>query len=85
MPTLDHSSQEDPSTMATLAQWIDGARPRTLPAAIAPVLAGTGHTAFSTMPVIVEVAKEGKVRPSRPLSAAVIAAQMAIVAGAADA
>ena len=44
------------------------------------VLAGTGHTAFSTMPVIVEVAKEGKVRPSRPLSAAVIASQMAIVA-----
>ena len=27
------------------------------------VLAGTGHTAFSTMPVIVEVAKEGGVRP----------------------
>ena len=44
------------------------------------VLAGTGHTAFSTMPVIVEVAKEGNVRPSRPLSAAVIASQMAIVA-----
>lgn len=44
------------------------------------VLAGTGHTAFSTMPVIVEVAKEGGVRPSRPLSAAVIASQMAIVA-----
>lgn len=44
------------------------------------VLAGTGHTAFSTLPVIVEVAKEGKVRPSRPLSVAVIASQMAIVA-----
>ena len=44
------------------------------------VLAGTGHTSFSTMPVIVEVAKEGKVRPSRPLSVAVIASQMAIVA-----
>ncbi len=44
------------------------------------LLAGTGHTAFSTMPVIVEVAKEGGVRPSRPLSAAVIASQMAIVA-----
>ncbi|WP_134772386.1 1,4-dihydroxy-2-naphthoate polyprenyltransferase [Ornithinimicrobium flavum] len=27
--------------MATLAQWIEGARPRTLPAAIAPVLVGT--------------------------------------------
>ena len=37
------------------------------------VLAGTGHTAFSTLPVIVEVAKEGKVRPSRPLSISVVA------------
>ena len=27
--------------MATLAQWIEGARPRTLPNAIAPVIAGT--------------------------------------------
>lgn len=44
------------------------------------VFAGTGHTAFSTLPVIVEVAKEGNVRPSRPLSVAVIASQMAIVA-----
>jgi 1,4-dihydroxy-2-naphthoate octaprenyltransferase len=28
--------------MATPAQWIQGARPRTLPAAVSPVLAGTG-------------------------------------------
>ena len=28
--------------VATAAQWIEGARPRTLPAAVAPVLAGTG-------------------------------------------
>ncbi|MFC0360029.1 MULTISPECIES: 1,4-dihydroxy-2-naphthoate polyprenyltransferase [Kytococcus] len=28
--------------MATLAQWIEGARPRTLPAAVAPVAVGTG-------------------------------------------
>jgi 1,4-dihydroxy-2-naphthoate octaprenyltransferase len=28
--------------MATTAQWIEGARPRTLPAALAPVLVGTG-------------------------------------------
>lgn len=28
--------------MATTAQWIEGARPRTLPAAVAPVLAGSG-------------------------------------------
>lgn len=44
------------------------------------VAAGTGHTAYSTLPVIVEVAKEGGVRPARPLSVAVVASQMAIVA-----
>ena len=32
--------------MATPAQWIEGARPRTLPAAVAPVLAGTGVAAY---------------------------------------
>ena len=31
--------------MATLMQWISGARPRTLPAALAPVAAGTGAAA----------------------------------------
>ena len=31
--------------MATTAQWVQGARPRTLPAAVAPVLAGTGAAA----------------------------------------
>ena len=40
------------------------------------VLAGTGHTAFSTLPVIAEVAKEQGIRPSRPLSIAVIASQL---------
>lgn len=44
------------------------------------LLAGTGHTAFSTLPVIAEVAKEGGVRPSRPLSIAVASSQMAITA-----
>jgi 1,4-dihydroxy-2-naphthoate octaprenyltransferase len=33
--------------MATAGQWIEGARPRTLPAAVAPVLAGTGVAAWS--------------------------------------
>ncbi|MGH3496559.1 MAG: 1,4-dihydroxy-2-naphthoate polyprenyltransferase [Nocardioidaceae bacterium] len=33
--------------MATLAQWIEGARPRTLPAAISPVLAGSGAAAYA--------------------------------------
>ena len=31
--------------MATVRQWIDGARPRTLPAALAPVAVGTGVAA----------------------------------------
>ena len=31
--------------MATPAQWVEGARPRTLPAALAPVAAGTGAAA----------------------------------------
>ena len=31
--------------MATPAQWLQGARPRTLPAAVAPVAAGTGAAA----------------------------------------
>lgn len=44
------------------------------------LFAGTGHTAFSTLPVIAEVAKEGRVRPSRPLSIAVVASQLAITA-----
>lgn len=44
------------------------------------ILAGTGHTAFSTLPVIVEVAKGQGIRPSRPLSIAVIASQIAITA-----
>ena len=37
--------------MATPAQWIEGARPRTLPAAVAPVLAGTGVAAYSHLEV----------------------------------
>jgi 1,4-dihydroxy-2-naphthoate octaprenyltransferase len=31
--------------MTTTSQWIEGARPRTLPAAISPVLVGTGAAA----------------------------------------
>ncbi len=44
------------------------------------IMAGTGHTAFSTLPVIAEVAKEQGIRPSRPLSIAVVASQVAITA-----
>jgi len=32
--------------VATFAQWIEGARPRTLPNAVAPVIAGTGAAAW---------------------------------------
>lgn len=32
--------------MASIAQWIEGARPRTLPNAISPVIAGTGAAAW---------------------------------------
>lgn len=44
------------------------------------IFAGTGHTAFSMIPVIVEVAKEQKIRPVCPLSIAVVASQIAITA-----
>lgn len=44
------------------------------------ILAGTGHTAFSMMPVIVEVAKGENIKPSAPLSLAVVASQIAITA-----
>ncbi|NHT19510.1 anaerobic C4-dicarboxylate transporter family protein, partial [Cellulomonas sp. IC4_254] len=44
------------------------------------IMAGTGHTAFSTLPVITEVAKENDIRPARPLSIAVVASQVAITA-----
>ncbi|AWH89155.1 anaerobic C4-dicarboxylate transporter [Limnobaculum parvum] len=47
---------------------------------IMTIFAGTGHTAFSTMPVIAEVAKGQGIRPSRPLSIAVVASQIAITA-----
>lgn len=43
-------------------------------------LAGTGHVAYSVLPVIAEVARESKVRPERPLGIAVIASQQAITA-----
>ena len=50
--------------MATLSQWVEGARPRTLPAAIAPVLVGTGaayaldkaDSAFAVLALLVSLA-----------------------------
>lgn len=43
-------------------------------------VAGTGHVAYSVLPVIAEVATETKIRPERPLAIAVIASQQAITA-----
>ena len=43
-------------------------------------LAGTGHVAYSVLPVISEVAIETKIRPERPLGIAVIASQQGITA-----
>jgi 1,4-dihydroxy-2-naphthoate octaprenyltransferase len=48
--------------MTTAAQWVQGARPRTLPAALAPVLVGTGAAALVDT-----------VRPVRALLALVVA------------
>ena len=50
--------------MATVSQWVEGARPRTLPAAIAPVLVGTGaayalgeaNIAFAVLALLVSLA-----------------------------
>lgn len=43
-------------------------------------LAGTGHVAYSVLPVISEVSRRSGIRPERPLGMAVIASQFAIVA-----
>ena len=53
--------------MATIAQWIEGARPRTLPTAISPVLAGTG-AAIGT----------GVVAPGRALLALIVAVALVV-------
>ncbi|MFO0860499.1 MAG: anaerobic C4-dicarboxylate transporter [Phycisphaerales bacterium] len=54
---------------------------------IAPLVAylftfctGTGHVAYSILPVIAEVSRKAGIRPERPLSISVIASQQAITA-----
>ena len=44
------------------------------------LFAGTGHVAYSVLPVIAEVSRETGVRPERPMSISVIASQQAITA-----
>ena len=41
-PTTTAANRWDGANVATPAEWLEGARPRTLPAAVAPVLVGTG-------------------------------------------
>jgi 1,4-dihydroxy-2-naphthoate polyprenyltransferase len=53
--------------VATLAQWVEGARPRTLPTALSPVIAGTG-AAFG----------HGVVAPGRAVLALVVAVSLMI-------
>ncbi len=43
------------------------------------MLAGTGHVAYSVLPIIAEVSRRTGIRPERPMSVAVIASQFAIV------
>lgn len=44
------------------------------------IFSGTGHTTFSMIPVIVDVAKSENIKPSLPLSISVVASQIAITA-----
>ncbi|EPN3621324.1 anaerobic C4-dicarboxylate transporter [Campylobacter upsaliensis] len=44
------------------------------------ILAGTGNTVFSLMPVVVDVAKSQNIRPSAPLSLMVVSSQIGITA-----
>ncbi|MDR0284843.1 MAG: anaerobic C4-dicarboxylate transporter [Propionibacteriaceae bacterium] len=44
------------------------------------IMCGTGNVSIALAPVIVEVAKENNVRPSRPLSISVVASQIGITA-----
>jgi 1,4-dihydroxy-2-naphthoate polyprenyltransferase len=53
--------------VATLAQWVEGARPRTLPTALSPVIAGTGAAIG-----------HGVVAPARALLALVVAIALMI-------
>lgn len=53
--------------MTTTVQWVQGARPRTLPAAFAPVLVGSGAAALA-----------GSVRPVRALLALVVAVALQV-------
>ncbi len=59
-------------------RWITFAGP--LVSYVFTFCAGTGHVAYSILPVIAEVSRKAGVRPERPLSISVIASQAAITA-----
>ena len=58
--------------MTTTAQWVEGARPRTLPAALSPVLVGTGAAAaidgarLDRAALALVVARGYRLRPDLP-------------------
>ncbi len=58
--------------------WITFAGP--LVSYVFTFCSGTGHVAYSILPVIAEVSRKAGVRPERPLSISVIASQAAITA-----
>lgn len=59
-------------------QWITFVAP--LVSYVFTFCAGTGHVAYSILPVIAETARKAGVRPERPMSISVIASQTAITA-----
>lgn len=72
--------------MVQVAERILRARPQAI-TFIAPavswlftLVAGTGHVAYTLLPVIAETARKAGVRPERPLSISVIASQQSITA-----
>lgn len=72
--------------MVRIAEGILRARPQAI-TFVAPAVswvftffAGTGHVAYTLLPVIAETARKAGVRPERPLGISVIASQQAITA-----
>jgi len=72
--------------LVLVADRVLRAHPRSI-TLIAPIVAyvftfctGTGHVAYSILPVIAEVSRKAGIRPERPMSISVIASQQAITA-----
>lgn len=72
--------------LVLIADRVLRAHPRSI-TLVAPLVAyvftfctGTGHVAYSILPVIAEVSRKAGIRPERPMSISVIASQQAITA-----